>query len=419
MKIRFDIDVWEEILITITRNKTRSLLTAFGVFWGIFMLLALLGGGEGLKALMGQNFKGFATNSSIFWAQSTTIAYKGFPEGRQIRLTTDDIGIIEKNEGVKFATPVVGRYGSTFKYEGKSSQRGSIRGTEPIYTDEVEEMALKFGRRINQIDQEKSRKVCVLGHDVYTDLFHDGFDPCGKYVECDGVYYQVVGVADKTSSNINIGGGRAGSRVTIPLSTVQMVYNLAKDVDMYAVVAKPGYLMGDLEKGITQSLLRYHNASPKDEMAIRHFNAQAMFTMVDNVMTGISLLTILVGIGTLLAGIIGVSNIMMVTVKERTTEIGIRRAIGATPRIIMRQIMAESIVLTAIAGMFGLCLTVLVLQVAQVAISSSQNTLIPFQISFWTAVGTLFILAALGVGAGLAPAYRAMAIKPIEAIRDE
>ncbi len=419
MKIRFDIDVWEEILITITRNKTRSLLTAFGVFWGIFMLLALLGGGEGLKALMGQNFKGFATNSSIFWAQSTTIPYKGFPEGRQIHLTTDDIGVIEKHEGVKFATPVVDRWGGTFAYEGKTAQRGAIRGVEPIYIQEVEELELIYGRHINQIDQERARKVCIIGNDIYGDLFHPGENPCGKYVECDGVYYQVIGVAAKSSSNMNIGGGRAGTRVTMPLSTVQMVYNLAKDVHMYAVVAKAGYMMGDMEEEITQSMLRYHNASPKDEMAIRHFNAQAMFKMVDNVMTGISLLTILVGIGTLLAGIIGVSNIMMVTVKERTTEIGIRRAIGATPKIIMHQIMAESIVLTAIAGMFGMCLTVLVLQVTQVAISNAQSAEIPFQISFWTAIGTLFILAVLGVGAGLAPAYRAMAIKPIEAIRDE
>lgn len=417
MKFKFDIDSWQEIFMNITRNKSRSLLTAFGVFWGIFMLVALLGGGQGLQGLMKSNFGGFATNSGMFWAQSTSKAYKGLPKIRSIRLDMKDVARLRQIQGIEVASPVARQYVNNTTYGIKSFGGVSIQGVEPSYA-QVEVPSLEYGRYINDVDQNNFRKSCVIGYSIYKTLFYIGNDPCGKYIQSGGVYYQVVGVLKDKESNMNF-GGRTGETIILPLSVVQQVFNMGKDVHMISILAAKGYKLSDLEKPIKSTLKRAHNVHPDDTQAFNYFNAEAMFSMVDNLFKAIKMLTLLVGIGTLIAGVIGVSNITMVTVKERTTEIGIRRAIGATPGMIMRQIMAESIVLTSIAGMLGITFAVLVLQMLELGISSSTGVNTPFQISFWTALGTVFVLVALGLVAGLAPAYRAMAIKPIEAISDE
>jgi putative ABC transport system permease protein len=411
-----DLDTWEEIFITITRNKTRSLLTAFGVFWGIFMLVALMGGGNGLKGFMTANFEGFASNSCFVWPQSTVKAYKGFRKGRSWRLEIDDVDRLRRNvQGIDVITPTTNYWGRTAVLEDKKSTC-IVKGLYPDY-DAIEKQRIGMGRFINDIDILEARKVCVIGRRVYEELFRKGDDPLGKYIRIDGIYYCVIGV-NISEGNIQI-NGEASESIVIPYTAMQQTYNLGRKIGMICITAKPGVKVADLQSEIEGIVKRTHLIAPDDKQAVMFLNTEAMFSMVDNLLTGINWLVIIVGIGTLLAGAIGVSNIMMVTVKERTIEIGIRRAIGAQPRDILQQVLSESMVLTTIAGLAGVSFAVLVLQAVEIVANAEATNPIIFQISFWTAIGATVLLLTLGMLAGLAPAFRAMGIKPIEAIRDE
>lgn len=413
--MRIDIDTCEEILITITRNKTRSLLTAFGVFWGIFMLVALIGGGQGLEYMLKKNFEGFATNSGFLASQRTGEAYKGFRKGRWWNLESTDIEHLRSQvKEVEVITPSVARWGSKAVYEDKKYDC-SVKGLYPDYLH-IESQEMAYGRFINEVDIREARKVCVIGKRIYESLFKPGENPCGKYVRVDGIYYQVIGMSS-SEGDMNI-QGRASEAVTLPFTTMQQAYNLGGQIDVVCFTAKQGVKVSELQPKMEQIIKAAHYIAPNDKQAVMYLNAEAMFSMVDNLFNGINILVWMVGLGTLLAGAIGVSNIMMVTVKERTTEIGIRRAIGARPKDILQQILSESMVLTTIAGMFGISFAVMILQVADMLASSNGGDS-HFQVSFGLAVGTCALLAALGMLAGLAPAYWAMAIKPIEAIRDE
>ena len=410
-----DIDRWEEVLLTITRNKTRSVLTAFGIFWGIFMLVALIGGGNGLQQMMSSNFAGFATNSCFIVSRETTEPYKGFRKGRKWDLENQDLEVLKNRiPQIEDITPNLFRWGATVV---RKEQKGTfvVRGVYPSY-DKIEKQTMMFGRFINDVDISERRKVCTIGTRIYETLFKKGENPCGEYIRVDGIYYQVVGVCSGVS-NIQIGGS-SEEMVNISFSTMQQAYNMGKTVHIICMTAKHGVAITSLESKI-QELIKYnHLISPTDPQAVMVLNMEEMFKMMDSLFTGIRMLVWLVGLGTLLAGAIGVSNIMMVTVRERTIEFGIRRAIGARPREIMEQILSESMVLTAIAGLSGISFAVLILQVAEVGITAS-GTVAHFQVSFWSALGMAFLLLSLGVIAGLAPAYRAMSIKPIDAIRDE
>ena len=413
--MRIDIDTCEEILITITRNKTRSLLTAFGVFWGIFMLVALIGGGQGLLDMMQNNFEGFATNSGFLAAQKTGEAYKGFRKGRWWDLEAIDIERLRSQvKDVEVITPSVARWGSNAIY-GDKKYDCSVKGLYPDYLH-IESQEMAYGRFINDVDIREARKVCVIGKRVYESLFKPGEDPCGKYVRVDGIYYQVIGMSS-SEGDMNI-QSRASEAVTLPFTTMQQTYNLGGQIDVICFTVKRGVKVSDVQPQMEEIIKAAHYIAPNDKQALMYLNAEAMFSMVDNLFTGIHILIWMVGLGTLLAGAIGVSNIMMVTVKERTTEIGIRRAIGARPKDILQQILSESMVLTTIAGMFGISFAVMVLQLVEMGANSNGGDA-HFQVSFGLAVGTCALLIALGMLAGLAPAYRAMAIKPIEAIRDE
>lgn len=416
--MRMDLDTWEEIFVTITRNKTRSLLTAFGVFWGIFMLVALMGGGNGLKGFMTSNFEGFASNSCFVWPQRTSKPYKGFRKGRWWSLEINDIERIRQNvPGVDVITPMTTYWGRTALLEERKSTC-VIKGLYPDY-NEIEFQRMGMGRFINDIDILDARKVCVIGKRVYEELFRKGEDPLGRYIRVDGVYYQVIGV-NVSEGNIQI-NGEASESIVIPYTTMQQTYNLGRYIDMMCITAKPGVKVSDLQTDIEAIVKRTHLIAPDDKQGVMFMNTEVMFSMVDNLLTGINWLVLFVGIGTLLAGAIGVSNIMMVTVKERTTEIGIRRAIGAQPKDILQQVLSESMVLTTVAGLIGVSFAVLVLQGVEIMVNadSSHSNPVIFQISFWTAIGATLLLLTLGMLAGLAPAFRAMAIKPIEAIRDE
>lgn len=413
--MKIDIDSCEEILLTITRNKTRSLLTAFGIFWGIFMLVALIGGGKGMQEMMKKNFEGFATNSGFLVAQPTGEPYKGFRKGRQWDLETQDIERLKMQvKEVDVITPSIAKWGSSAVY-GDKKYGCSVKGLYPNYIG-IETQEMTYGRFINDVDIQEARKVCVIGKRVYESLFKKGENPCGKFVRVDGIYYRVVGMSS-SEGNMNIQGS-ASEAVTLPFTTMQQTYKLGGKIDVVCFTVKQGIKVSDVQPEMEAIIKAGHYISPNDKQAVMYLNAEAMFSMVDNLFTGIRILIWMVGLGTLLAGAIGVSNIMMVTVKERTTEIGIRRAIGARPKDILQQILSESLVLTTIAGMFGICFGVLILQASEILINSTGKS-VHFQIGFGLAIGTCLLLIVLGMLAGLAPAYRAMAIKPIEAIRDE
>lgn len=291
----------------------------------------------------------------------------------------------------------------------------NVKGLYPDYLH-IEPQDMRYGRYINDVDIHEARKVCVIGKRVYESLFNPGEDPCGKYIRLDGIYYRVIGMS-ASEGNMNI-QGRASEAVVLPFTTMQQTYNLGSRIDVLCFTVKRGVKVSDVQPGMEQIIKKAHYIAPDDKQALVFLNAEAMFSMVDNLFTGIRILIWMVGMGTLLAGAIGVSNIMMVTVKERTTEIGIRRAIGARPKDILQQILSESIVLTTIAGMCGISFAVMVLHVVEMNANADGGTA-RFQVGFGLAVGTCILLIALGMLAGLAPAYRAMAVKPIDAIRDE
>ena len=409
-------DTYKEIMETLTRNKPRSLLTGFGVFWGVFMLVVLLGGGQGLKELLSNNFQGFATNSALVFAQPTTKPYDGFRKGRQWNMVYQDVERLRAQvPELDVVTPMVSQWQRIVTAGDKKTTAG-VKGLQPAYA-KVEEPQIRYGRYINDMDMAQRRKVCVLGKKVYKTLFPGGGDPCGQLVRVDSVYYRVVGV-DYAAGEIKVNGG-AEESVIVPITLMQETYGLGDAVHLISVTGKPGVVMSDVAPVMRAVIGRAHRVDPTDEKAITVFNTEVMFGMVDSLFTGVNFLIWLVGIGTLLAGAIGVSNIMMVTVRERTTEIGIRRAIGATPRTILGQIVAESILLTAVAGMSGILFAVAILQFLEMANTTDGIVAAHFQVGFWTAVGAVVLLALLGVLAGLAPAVRAMAIKPVDAMRDE
>lgn len=413
--MRIDRDSIEEIFSTLTHNKSRSLLTAFGVFWGIFMLVALVGGGNGLKDMMMTNFEGFATNSCFIFPSQTSEAYKGFRKGRRWLMDTDDLVRLRGVEGVDVATSISAHWGVTV-YHGDLKYDSSVKGLEPCFAA-IESPDLVYGRYLDEIDLRDHRKVCVLGNEVYEALYGRGVDPCGTYVRADGIYYLVIGVINSLSKiELN---GRSSQQVIVPSTTFASVYNQGKNIQFAALTVKEGYKVADIKPEIEATLKEAHYISPTDPQAVWMLDADSMFSIVDNVFLGINALIFLVGAGTLLAGIIGVSNIMMVTVKERTTEIGIRRAIGARPADILQQILAESVILTIVAGMAGISAGVGLLSVVEDIASAGAGHAYAFQVSFSGALIMLGTIIALGMVAGLAPAYRAMAIKPVDAMRDE
>jgi putative ABC transport system permease protein len=414
--MRIDIDRYHEILDTLSRNKSRTLLTGFGVFWGVFMLVTLIGGGQGMKEMLSNNFEGFATNSAIVWAQPTTKPYDGFRKGRTWCMTYKDVNRLQEQvPELDVVTPMVSRWGQT-AVKGDKKNTCSMKGLMPEYA-KVEAPKLYYGRYINDMDMQQRRKVCVIGKRVYKDLFPKGGDPCGEMIRIQNSYYRVIGV-DYNAGDMSINGS-ADESVCVPLTVMQQTYNLGDSVHLICVTARQGVKMSNITDKMRSVVARAHHVDPTDEKGVMVFNTEVMFGLLDSLFGGVNFLIWLVGIGTLLAGAIGVSNIMMVTVRERTTEIGIRRAIGATPTNILGQIITESVILTAVAGMSGILLGVLILEMLDIGNTTDGIQTAHFQVRFWTAVGAMVMLSILGVLAGLAPAARAMSIKPVDAMRDE
>ena len=419
----FDTDRWVEIWVTITRNKARSLLTCFGVFWGILMLVILLGTGIGLKNAIFRNVEGFATNSLFFMTDRTSEPYRGFNKGRYWNMRNRDAeAILREVNGIDAFSPLLwgSRYDNNIVYEQVSGTY-NVKGVYPAYF-EIEKQNLHFGRLLNDIDLQERRKVCLIGSRICEELFKNA-DPCGKYVRVNGLYYQVVGVIEQIASGVNI-GGRAESSVFLPFSTMQQTLNQGDILHFLCISAVVGHPIQQMIDEIKDLLKRQNEISPTDPQAVMVINLAAQFKVFENLFTGIDTLIWLVGLGTLLAGIIGISNIMMVTVKERTREIGVRRAIGAKPWNIISQIMSESLALTAMAGLLGLSAGVFLMDFvdkllsAQAAAGGDIIILNP-NVDIGTAVAATLVLLFCGLLAGLIPAWRALQIKAIDAIREE
>lgn len=415
MRIKvFDIENWREIGATLSRNKTRTFLTAFGIFWGTAMLAMLMGGAEGLKGMMMRNFDGFATNMGGCFTQRTTKAYKGFNKGRSWMLEDYDIELVRRSNPYIDLSTVMSNKGGTVKYGTKSSA-AQIQGVESDYF-KISLPVVNEGRVLNHSDVAQMRKVAVMGKNVADELFGTE-SPVGQYVEINKMYFLVIGVVSQTSE-VSL-GGKLDNSVLIPNATMRQAYNLGTEVGAFIYTAKPGHSPKDIEPTVRKVASMNHPIDPTDEGALQFMDISEAFKMVDNLFLGISLLAIFVGVGTLLAGIIGIGNIMWIIVKERTQEIGIRRAIGAKPRDIIMQILSESMVLTAIAGIAGICFAAGVLEIVDRMTYDPAFGSAHFQVTFSVAVGIMAVFIVLGTAAGIIPAVKAMRIKPIEALNDK
>ncbi|MCL1943549.1 MAG: ABC transporter permease [Candidatus Azobacteroides sp.] len=414
----FDIDYWLEILHTIKQNKSRSVLTAFGVFWGMFMFVVMTGSGSALKHGMDSIIEGFATNSCFVYDQQTTEPYKGFRKGRKWSIQNEDISLLSRSiPEIQDMTPILfGGQDVNNVVRGDKSGTYSIKGIYPGY-NKIKENKLIYGRYINDIDIREKRKTCVIGERVSEVLFGRNVDPTGQYMMVKGIYFKVVGVT-RNISQVYI-GGRDEESVILPFTTMQQAFDMGNIVNFIAATAKPDIRVKAIEDKIKTILKKQHDIAPTDNAAVGSFNMEEQFTMFLYLEIGIAALIWIVSIGTLFAGGIGISNIMLITVRERTREIGIRRALGATPRRITLQIISESIVLTLMAGLSGLLFGVGLLALVGRILGTTDNFFQNPQISFSAAVNSLVVLLVIGTLAGLIPANRAMTIRPIEAIGEE
>ena len=421
----FDLDRFKEILTALKKNKLRTFLTAFGVFWGIFMLVVMAGAGKGLEVGITQGVGEVATNSFFMWTQRTGKPYEGFRRGRRWDFDNQDVEYIRNHvKEVAIVSPRL--FGSWLS--GNNTVRGDRTGSFNIKGDYPEWLIIdpaEFpkGRFINEIDIKERRKVCVVGEKVVEEMFEKDEDPIGEYLRIGGVYYQVIGVIHPIS-NINM-NGRTEESIFLPFTTMQIAYNYGNDVHVMGLTAADGLSASVVEEKVLSIIKLRHHIAPDDEQAIAHINVEKQFKQFMSLFTGIRILTWIVGTGTLLAGVIGVSNIMLVIVKERTQEIGIMRAIGATPRVIISQIISESVFLTSIAGYLGLASGVLILEMVNVfilekaAASGADIFIKDLGIDIRVAITCLIILIISGAIAGYIPARKAIKIKPIDALRTE
>jgi putative ABC transport system permease protein len=420
----FDKDKWQEIYSSLKSNKLRTFFTAFGVFWGIFMLIIMLGSGNGLRNAVYDGMGDFATNSAIMFTRQTTIPYKGFPRGRQWLFHTSDMEALLKNiPEIDQLAPRLqpwGGNGGNNVVHGLKTGAYNITGDYPAI-NKIDPVRILNGRFLNEIDLQNKRKVAVIGNRVRDELFKNGETIIGQYIRINGVYYQVVGVFEPKNKNINIGGDKDKS-VFIPFTTMQVSYNLGDEVHYFLVTAKRNKSASVVEEKSMKLLAERNHIAPEDEQAFGHFNLEKEFKKMNGLFLGIRILIWIVGTGTLLAGVIGVSNIMLIIIKERTREIGIQRAIGATPWRIISQVITESVTLTAVAGSFGLVLGVFLLEIINNMLASSaeqSQVLKNPEVDIQVAVTALIILIISGIVAGLIPARKAVSMKPVEALRYE
>jgi len=415
----FDLDKWQEILATIKKNKMRTVLTGFSVSWGIFMLMILLGAGNGLSNGIGNNFMNDAVNAMWIWTGETTMPYQGLKTGRSIQFHNDDYDVIRQIPGVESAS---GRYfmGDTRYSYGKESGEYTTVTCHPELND-VERMELVEGRFINKVDIRQNRKVVVLGKDIYDALFKEK-TALGEYVKVNNVPFKVVGVCIEPGSTRN-------RNAYMPVSTAQKVFNGSNRLHNFAITINGKTLKQsrEIEEQIRSTFARKLHFDEKDESALGLYNKLENYIQTMRIFQAIKIFIWIIGIGTLIAGIVGVSNIMLIVVKERTKEIGIRKAIGASPASVITLILLESVLITTIAGYIGLVagtglmelINYLMVQNAGDAAQQGETVFMNPTVDFSVAVSATLLLIVAGAIAGYIPAKRAARIKPIVALRDE
>jgi putative ABC transport system permease protein len=409
------LDGLQEILFTLRQNKLRTLLTAFGVFWGIFMLILMLGAGKGMQNGVYDGFGGEVMDFIIVFTGATSVAHNGMGLGRNIQLTNEDVQAIKQQiPNVRFIAGENQTGGATITYEKKLGNF-AVHGVPDDYFKIKESVPFSLGRKLNPLDQQENRKICELGTAVVEKIFGKDVDPVGKEVRINGVVMKIVGVFHDKGNR-----GRDSERIYIPDSTYRKVFGNGNKVQSLWLRPVEGTDGFELEKKVISLLQNRHNVSPEDKRAVRSFNMAEPAKMVNGLFMGISFIIWFVGMGTLAAGIVGISNIMIITVKERTREIGIRKALGATPTSIVSTLLLESILVTSIAGYAGMVLGVGLLELVSFGLRESGAKLEFFQnpeVDFQVAITAIILLVVVGALAGLVPALKAARIAPIEAMR--
>jgi putative ABC transport system permease protein len=410
-------DGLQEILFTLRQNKLRTLLTAFGVFWGIFMLILLLGFGQGMQNGVLDQFGSDVLDFIIVFPGDASLAYRGLGPGRRVRLDQDDVQAISRQiRGVRLISAEYSLGSGTVTYENKNSN-ADIRGIPDDYFKIKEDVPFNFGRKLDSLDVNEIRKVVVIGTSVVERLFPKDVNPVGKEVRVKEVVMKVAGVFyDKGNQ------GRNSERVFIPQSTYKKVFGGGDHIEAIWLRPQAGVDGFELEKRIVELAKRRHDVAPEDKRGIKSFNMAEPAKNINGLFIGIRVFIWFVGLGTLMAGIVGISNIMIITVKERTREIGIRKALGATPLTIVSTLLIESTLVTGIAGYLGLVLGVGLLELVAFGLRSLGAKLPYFLkpgVNLQVAVTAIFLLIGMGILAGLVPALRAAKITPIEAMRAE
>ncbi len=415
----FDRDLWKEVMATLSKNMLRTFLTTLGVIFAIVILIGLLGATNGMKNGFNKIFAGTATNSMFLWSQRTSMPYKGFERGRSVDLALSDVDMIMREvPEVDVISPRIqlGNFrGTVTVIRGGRSSGSSVYGDFPTI-DLMSKKKMVEGRFLNQHDIEGARKVCVIGVDAYKLLFDKGEDAIGESVRINGVYFTVVGVF-KRNDNINFEGENT---IFVPFTTFQTAFNSGDEVGWMAILVDPGKSVAVAERKIKALLKRKYNIHPDDPRAFGSFDFSQIFEGINAFTMVLSGFSFFVGIFTLLAGVIAVSNILLITVKERTNEIGIRRALGATPAVIKRQIVLESIVLTFFAGLIGFIISIGILHGLDAAFGQTDDapftnpTVSPLQV-----IVSFTLMFSLSILIGMIPANRAVKIKPIDALREE
>lgn len=418
----FNKDRWEEILEVLTSNWFRTVLTAFGVLWGIFILLLLLAVGKGLENGIKQDFGDVATNTMFMWTRNTSLPYKGLPEGRRFNFKVDDVTAIQdKVPNLKYVSPrnqLGGFRGANNVVKGLNSGAFNVYGDYPEIIKQ-EPMNISSGRFLNHNDIRESRKIAVIGEGVQDVLYDDDEDPLGTFIKIQGVNFMVVGIYNVTST----GGDPEESQkqIFVPFTAFSKAFNRADNVGWMAITAKDGNSITDLKEAVMGVVRETRRVHPDDKRAIGHYDLFEEYNKVEGLFIAVRFIAYFVGVLVLLSGIIGVSNIMLIVVKERTKEIGVRRALGESPWSIKKQILMESVFLTLVSGMMGIVLGALTIYGINALLEnagSSEMFLNP-SVSVAVVTGSLIILIFSGLLAGFIPANSAIKMRPIDALRTE
>ncbi|MEO9510835.1 MAG: ABC transporter permease [Flavobacteriaceae bacterium] len=415
----FDKDLWSEIFHTLGKNMFRTFLTMLGVIFAMIILILLLGSANGMSNGFNKVFAGTASNSLFVWGQSTSEPYKGFERGRRIRYKIEDAEILKKQiPEIEVLAPRIELGGHrdvvTVYREGRTSG-SSVYGDYPEI-DNITKKKLVEGRFLNKTDIEDSKKICVIGEETYKLLFDKGENAIGEDIRINGVFFTVVGIY-KPNNNINIDGENA---VFVPFTTFQKAFNTGDRMGWMAISVEPNTKVPVVENKIKEILKKKYDIHPDDERAIGSFDMSEIFNNISSFTDVLKGFSYIVGLLTLLAGVIAISNILMITVKERTKEIGVRRALGATPTLVLRQILMEAVILTAFAGLVGFSISVGILAFLDAQWGSGED--FPFvnpMVSIGQFSFSFFWMVFLSLLIGLIPAIKAIRVRPIEALREE